>query len=68
MSGNKMTQNDAARIQSAKAKSGNDAGFVSRAQSAGDRNANAGAGSNQQGGKSGGSSNSNSSNSNSSKK
>jgi hypothetical protein len=61
MSG-KMTQADAARIQSSnvssnhpipplhyalctdsvKAKSGNDSGFASRAQSAGDRNANAG--------------------------
>jgi len=36
-----MTQSDAARNQSAEAKSGNDKGFAERAQSAGDRNANA---------------------------
>ncbi|KAI5361735.1 hypothetical protein Slin14017_G084680 [Septoria linicola] len=41
MSG-QMTKDDAARIQSANAKSGNDQGFASRAQSAGDKNANAG--------------------------
>ncbi|KAK4574786.1 hypothetical protein LTR86_001628 [Recurvomyces mirabilis] len=68
MSGNKMSQTDAARIQSAEAKSGNDAGFASRAQSAGDRNANTSSGGNQQGGKSGGGSSGNSSNNKSSKK
>ncbi|KAI4673853.1 uncharacterized protein J4E84_010850 [Alternaria hordeiaustralica] len=40
-----MTQGDASRIQSGQAKSGGDissGGFAARAQSAGDRNANAG--------------------------
>ncbi|RYO90154.1 hypothetical protein DL764_008483 [Monosporascus ibericus] len=43
----KMTQSDASRIQSSQAKSGGDMsgdGFSSRAQSAGDRNANQQAG------------------------
>ncbi|TGZ77915.1 hypothetical protein EX30DRAFT_343655 [Ascodesmis nigricans] len=35
-----MSKSDASRIQSTQAKSGGDAGFASRAQSAGDRNAN----------------------------
>ncbi|KAK5117277.1 hypothetical protein LTR62_005894 [Meristemomyces frigidus] len=39
----KMTSTDASRIQSSYAKSGNDPGFASRAQSAGDKNANAAA-------------------------
>ncbi|KAM7202974.1 hypothetical protein V8F20_004221 [Naviculisporaceae sp. PSN 640] len=41
---NKMTQGDASRIQSSNAKSGGDTGkdsFPARAQSAGDKNANA---------------------------
>ncbi|EME39747.1 hypothetical protein DOTSEDRAFT_27714 [Dothistroma septosporum NZE10] len=37
-----MTKGDSSRIQSAEAKSGNDPGFAARAQSAGDRNTNAG--------------------------
>ncbi|EFQ35195.1 uncharacterized protein GLRG_10339 [Colletotrichum graminicola M1.001] len=56
MSG-KMTKEDAARIQSAQAQGGKDmssGGFAARAQSAGDRNANAnanaGGGAQQQGG------------------
>ncbi|KAK3630457.1 hypothetical protein LTR56_009493 [Elasticomyces elasticus] len=56
MSGNsgKMSGSDAARIQSSEAKSGNDAGFAARAQSAGDRNDNAASGG--KGGNAGGSS------------
>ncbi|KAK1595110.1 uncharacterized protein LY79DRAFT_668305 [Colletotrichum navitas] len=54
MSG-KMTKSDASRIQSAQAQGGKDmssGGFAARAQSAGDRNANAnaGGGAQQQGG------------------
>ncbi|PPJ57723.1 hypothetical protein CBER1_00067 [Cercospora berteroae] len=40
MSG-QMSKEDAARIQSANAKSGNDQGFAQRAQSAADKNVNA---------------------------
>ncbi|CAK1359111.1 uncharacterized protein RHO25_002522 [Cercospora beticola] len=39
MSG-QMSKEDAARIQSANAKSGNDQGFAQRAQSAADKNVN----------------------------
>ncbi|ROW14948.1 hypothetical protein VPNG_03382 [Cytospora leucostoma] len=39
---NYMTKEDASRIQSAEATKGGDMGFASRAQSAGDRNANSG--------------------------
>ncbi|KJX99904.1 hypothetical protein TI39_contig348g00031 [Zymoseptoria brevis] len=62
MSG-QMTQADAARVQSSQAKSGNDPGFASRAQSAGDRNANSNAG-----GNSGNSGNSDSNNASGGKK
>ncbi|KAK3080890.1 hypothetical protein LTS18_012189 [Coniosporium uncinatum] len=43
--GTKMSQSDAARVQSGQAKSGQDmssSGFAARAQSAGDKNANQG--------------------------
>ncbi|TCD65024.1 hypothetical protein EIP91_003345 [Steccherinum ochraceum] len=47
---NAMTKDDASRIQSTQAKGGNNVGsnsFASRAQSAGDRNANASGGGNK---------------------
>ncbi|KAG5919296.1 hypothetical protein E4U42_006560 [Claviceps africana] len=54
---NKMSKSDAGRVQSTQAKSGADVGagtFAARAQSAGDRNANAqGSGSGNTGGQSG---------------
>ncbi|KAK1980618.1 hypothetical protein LZ30DRAFT_722667 [Colletotrichum cereale] len=55
MSG-KMTQSDKERIQSSQAQGGKDmssGGFAARAQSAADRNANAGGGAQQQGGQGG---------------
>ncbi|ROW12633.1 hypothetical protein VMCG_00370 [Cytospora schulzeri] len=48
-----MTPEDAARIQSAMAKSGGDMGFASRAQSAGAQNINSGAVQRSSGGKQG---------------
>ncbi|KAH8105105.1 hypothetical protein BXZ70DRAFT_505029 [Cristinia sonorae] len=50
---NPMTQDAASRIQSTQTKAGHDVGkdsFAARAQSAGDRNANAGGGTNAQSG------------------
>ncbi|KAF7193196.1 hypothetical protein HII31_05422 [Pseudocercospora fuligena] len=52
---NQMTKDDASRLQSSEAKSGNDPGFAARAQSAADRGANAASnnagGNNNSGGK-----------------
>ncbi|KAK2759862.1 hypothetical protein FQN54_002596 [Arachnomyces sp. PD_36] len=51
---NQMTKEDAARIQSANAKSGNDPGFASRAQSAADKHQSSQASGSQGGNQSGG--------------